>query len=309
MKSKKVIGIIFLVFTIIVWGITFLATKALLVDFKPMEIMLFRFGLSFVGMFLLYPKIFKWQGWKVELLCLLASIAGITAYQSLENVAILYANGSFVSIIISTASFFTAIFSRIILKNKGIRINYYIGFVISLVGIILISLNGTEKLNIKPLGVFISIACAVLWGLYSVLVDLIGKYKLNLVQTTRRIMLDAFILIVPLFFITGGKFEIARFAKIENVVWIVFLGVLASAICFYTWNYCVSALGTVTTSYGVLVQPIVTIVVGAIWFEEKFTWVSCIGVSLILIGLYIALFIKKKMKEVNESELEVVIND
>lgn len=309
MRNKKFIGILFLVFTIIVWGITFLATKSLLVDFQPMEIMLFRFGLSFIGMFLLYPKIFKWQGWKVELLCLLASIAGITAYQSLENVAILYANGSFVAIIISTASFFTAIFSRIILKNKGIKINYYIGFVISLVGIILISLNGTEKLNIKPLGVFLSIICAILWGLYSVLVDLVNSHKLNLVQTTRRIMLDAFILIIPIFFITGGKFELSRFAKIENVVWIVFLGILASAICFYTWNYCVSALGTVTTSYGVLVQPIVTIVVGVIWFEEKFTWVSGVGVALILIGLYIALFIKKKIKEINESELGVANSD
>ena len=116
--KKKIIGIISLVFTVIVWGITFLATKTLLECFTPIEIMFFRFALAYVSLLLCYPKIFKWQGIKVEALCFLASIMGISVYQTLENVSIKYANASIVAIIIATASFFTAIFSRIILKEE-----------------------------------------------------------------------------------------------------------------------------------------------------------------------------------------------
>jgi drug/metabolite transporter (DMT)-like permease len=293
MSKQKITGFISLVFTIIIWGITFLATETLLNDFTPIEILFFRFGLSLIALFLVYPKIFKWQGWKVELLCFLASLFGMSIYQSLENYAIQYANASMVSIIIATASFFTVIFSRIILKEKNIKINFYIGLIIGIVGISLVILNG-NALSIEPLGDFIALLCSVLWGLYSVVVELINKYKLNMLQITRRITMYGFLILIPMFFISGGKFDLVRFTKPENLIWMIYLGILASAICFYTWNYSVDKLGPVPTSIGILVQPIVTVVVGVIWFNHKFTWVGIVGLAVTIIGLYVALFLSPK---------------
>lgn len=293
MSKQKITGFISLVFTIIIWGITFLATETLLNDFTPIEILFFRFGLSLIALFLVYPKIFKWQGWKVELLCFLASLFGMSIYQSLENYAIQYANGSMVSIIIATASFFTVIFSRIILKEKNIKINFYIGLIIGIVGISLVILNG-NALSIEPLGDFIALLCSVLWGLYSVVVELINKYKLNMLQITRRITMYGLLIFIPMFFISGGKFDLVRFTKPENLIWMIYLGILASAICFYTWNYSVDKLGPVPTSIGILVQPIVTVIVGVIWFNHKFTWVGIVGLAVTIIGLYVALFLRPK---------------
>ncbi|MBQ7277449.1 MAG: DMT family transporter [Bacilli bacterium] len=293
MSKQKITGFISLVFTIIIWGITFLATETLLNDFTPIEILFFRFGLSLIALFLVYHKIFKWQGWKVELLCFLASLFGMSIYQSLENYAIQYANASMVSIIIATASFFTVIFSRIILKEKNIKINFYIGLIIGIVGISLVILNG-NALSIEPLGDFIALLCSVLWGLYSVVVELINKYKLNMLQITRRITMYGFLILIPMFFISGGKFDLVRFTKPENLIWMIYLGILASAICFYTWNYSVDKLGPVPTSIGILVQPIVTVVVGVIWFNHKFTWVGIVGLAVTIIGLYVALFLSPK---------------
>lgn len=293
MSKQKITGFISLVFTIIIWGITFLATETLLNDFTPIEILFFRFGLSLIALFLVYPKIFKWQGWKVELLCFLASLFGMSIYQSLENYAIQYANGSMVSIIIATASFFTVIFSRIILKEKNIKINFYIGLIIGIVGISLVILNG-NALSIEPLGDFIALLCSVLWGLYSVVVELINKYKLNMLQITRRITMYGLLIFIPMFFISGGKLDLVRFTKPENLIWMIYLGILASAICFYTWNYSVNKLGPVPTSIGILVQPIVTVVVGVIWFNHKFTWVGIVGLAVTIIGLYVALFLSPK---------------
>lgn len=293
MKKQKIIGFGALSFTIIIWGITFLATETLLADFKPIEIMFFRFGLSLIALFLVYPKIFKWQGWKIELLCFLASLFGMSIYQTLENYAIEMANGSMVSIIIATASFFTVIFSRIILKEKNIKWNFYVGLVIGIVGISLVILNG-NALSIEPLGDFIALLCSVLWGLYSVFVELINRYKLNLLQTTRRITMYGFLILIPMFFISGCKFDFARFARVDNVIWTLYLGILASAVCFYTWNYSVNKLGPVPTSIAILIQPIVTVVVGVIWFEHKFTWIGIVGLLVTIVGLYVALFLSPK---------------
>lgn len=302
MKNKKTLGFISLVFTLIVWGITFIATDNLLKDFTPIEIMFFRFGLSYIALFLVYPKIFKWQGWKIEGLCFLASLLGMSIYQTMENYAIKYADPNTVSIIIAIAPFFTALFAWLILKEKMKNIFFYIGCVISFIGIVFVILNG-KALEIDLLGDFIAIAASVLWGLYSVIVDILAvriteknkEYKL--IHTTRRITLYGFLVLIPMFFISGGKFELIRFTKFSNVAWMLYLGILASAVCFCTWNFSVSSLGTVPTSLGVLFQPIVTVVFGALVFNNKITWIGILGLTLTILGLYVSIFVKKKSKE------------
>lgn len=42
MENKKLIGHLAALLTIIIWGTTFISTKILLVDFKPVEILFFR---------------------------------------------------------------------------------------------------------------------------------------------------------------------------------------------------------------------------------------------------------------------------
>ena len=86
--NKTLLGHILAAFTIGVWGTTFIATKILLEDFTPLEIMVFRTILGFVGLFIIYPKIFKWTNWKDELYMFIASLSGLTIYQLLENIAI-----------------------------------------------------------------------------------------------------------------------------------------------------------------------------------------------------------------------------
>ena len=48
-----------------------------------------------------------------------------------------------------------------------------------MIGIALVSFNGTLNLNFKAIGIIISILCAVLWGVYTVVVELINRYKLK----------------------------------------------------------------------------------------------------------------------------------
>ena len=301
---KKIISLIFLLFTILVWGTTFLATKELLKVFTPIEILIYRFGLALVSLYLIYPKLLKWQGVKFELYCLLAAISGIAIYQFLENVALSYTSASNVSIIISCACFFTAIFSKVFLKDEEIKYNFYIGFVISLLGIMLLTFNGAINLQLNPLGDAISLLCAILWGAYSIFVKKTSENKVNTLLCTRRMMLYGFILLIPILLIDGRGLNLEGLKDITNVAWIIYLGLFASAICFYTWNYAVENLGTVKTNLATYAFPVVTLIVGVIWFNEVLTWMGFFGVILTLLGLYFSskkinkkLLLFKKAKE------------
>ncbi len=53
--KKTAVGHAVALFTIIVWGITFVCTKVLLVDFSPVEILFLRFVMAFCVLYALSP--------------------------------------------------------------------------------------------------------------------------------------------------------------------------------------------------------------------------------------------------------------
>lgn len=309
-KMRTILGLCCLVFTIFGWGLSFLGTKVLLNSYSPVEIILFRYFLSYVGLFLIFPKPLLFKGWKFELLCFLAAIFGVSIYQLLENIAIDKTSASNVSVIISCSSFFTAIFTTLILKSEKIGVNFIIGFIFSLCGVVLVSFNGAVHFEFNPLGDIMTFLCAILWGLYSVTISKLNQYKYNIVQTTRRIMLYGVIQIVPFFLIMGGTINFTRFVSNNNWFWLLFLGILCGTICFVTWNYSVKVLGPVKTSLAMYVQPIVTIIFGAIWFDEKIKLMGAMGALLVIVGLFLSTtkfidkYINKKRNKENE-EIEI----
>ncbi len=88
----------------------------------------------------------------------LAALCGICLYYLLENIALTYTMASNVGVIISVAPFFTAILSHLFMKSEGkLRINFFIGFVVEMAGVMLISFNGS-KLELNPMGDILAVA-------------------------------------------------------------------------------------------------------------------------------------------------------
>ena len=59
MKHKETAGHLAAVFTVIIWGTTFISTKILLEDFKPLEILIFRFIMGFLALAAVNPRRLK----------------------------------------------------------------------------------------------------------------------------------------------------------------------------------------------------------------------------------------------------------
>ena len=288
MENKQTIGHLSALLTIIIWGTTFISTKILLVDFQPVEILFFRFIMGLLILMLVYPHRLKGTTPGQEMTFVAAGLCGICMYYLLENIALTYTLASNVGVIISVAPFFTAILTHLFLKeDEKLRPNFFVGFVVAMAGIFLISFNGS-KLELNPTGDLLALLAALVWACYSVLTKKISGYGYNTILTTRRVFFYGILFMIPALFLFDFKLGLSRFADPVYLFNIVYLGLGASALCFVTWNFAVKILGAVKTSIYIYMVPVITVVTSVLILHEKITALAGIGTVLTLARLFLS---------------------
>ena len=296
-ESNHVKGHISALITILIWGTTFISTKILLTSFKPVEILFYRFGIGVLVLLIAYPHRLKGTDKKQELMLMAAGLCGVTLYYLLENIALTYTTASNVGVIISIAPFFTAILANWLLDGEKPKANFFIGFFAAIIGIFLISFNGSAVLQLNPIGDLLAILAAIVWAAYSILSRKISQFGYNTIQTTRRIFCYGLFFMIPVLFPFHFEWGLERFTQPANLFNILFLGLGASALCFVTWNLAVKFLGAVKTSIYIYLVPVITVVTSVIVLSERVTWMSAFGTVLTLAGLFIS---EKKVKVIAE---------
>ena len=282
------LGHIAALFTVIVWGTTFISTKILLLDFTPLEILFFRFILGFLVLCLVKPERLKTKGLEEEKYFIGAGLCGITLYFLLENIALLYTYASNVCLILAFVPFLTALAAKYLLQEDTLYPGFFVGFVCALIGVGLIILNGSIILKLNPIGDILAFLAGVVWALYSVLLRKISTFNYNTVLCTRNIFGYGLIMMLPALLFMDFQWGFYRLDDHANMFNLLYLGIGASALCFGTWSWSVNVLGPVKTSMYIYISPIVTIITSALILGEKITWLACVGTVFILIGLVIS---------------------
>jgi drug/metabolite transporter (DMT)-like permease len=67
---------------------------------------------------------------------------------------------------------------------------------------------------------------------------------------------------------------------------ILFLGILASLLCYFYWNSAVKQLGAVATTNYVYIIPVITLIASSVIIHERITLLAIIGTGLILTGVF-----------------------
>ncbi len=288
MENKNTMGHFAALLTIVIWGTTFISTKILLVDFEPVEILFFRFIMGFLVLLISYPRRLKVADLKQELTFAAAGLSGVCLYYLLENIALTFTMASNVGVIISVAPFFTAIMAHLFMKSEEkLRANFFIGFVVAMVGIILISFNGA-KFELNPMGDILAVIAAFVWACYSILTKKIGSYGYPVVLATRRTFFYGILFMIPALFFFDFKIELSRFQNMTYLLNIFYLGLGASALCFVTWNFAVNILGAVKTSIYIYMVPVITVITSVLILKEPITWISVVGTLLAVAGLFLS---------------------
>lgn len=274
--------------TILIWGTTFISTKILLADFAPLEILFFRFSIGYVALLLVYPHSLKTRAFNEEWLFIAAGLCGVTLYFLLENIALTYTLASNVGIIVSIAPFFTAVLAHFFLEGERLHSQFFAGFIIAIIGILLIGFNGSFVLKLNPMGDILAVLASVVWAAYSILMRKISQLGYHTIGCTRRIFFYGLLFMIPALFLLEFNLGFHRFTKVPNLLNLLFLGLGASALCFVSWNWSVGILGAVKTSVYIYIVPVITIVTSSLILHEKITGVALGGAFLTLMGLFIS---------------------
>ena len=286
--TKKLMGHVYAIFTILVWGSCFVLTKELLTAYTAVQIIPLRMGLAYLTLWVLRPKTMKLP-WKDELMFILIGITGGSFYFFLQNTALTYTYAANVSIIVALSPILTVILAQLF-SRSGERLGkfVYIGAVIAIAGVVLVVLNGQLTFHLNPLGDLIALAAALMWAVYSILIKKYTERYDNFL-VTRRVMLWAFLTAVPLMLLTDGMPDLTPlFTEPKVLISWLFLGVMGNAVCFAIWNIAFKALGVVVTNNYLYASPFVTVFVGWLLLGEPISVMSIIGAVLITVGVIFA---------------------
>lgn len=228
--SKKTIGHIAALFTIVVWGTTFIASKTLLTTYSPAQTMLMRFVIAYIVLIVLNHKHEKFE-WKNEIRFLLLALSGNTLYFLCENIALTYTLAANVSILLALAPMLTAILAHFFTKDERLHRGIFIGFGIAIIGVGLVVFNGTVLLKLNPLGDLLSFGAAFMWAIYSILL----KYSVDRfdgVYLTRKVCFYSIITTILIVIFEKKEFPIGAIGEPKLLFSLLLLGILGSGICY-----------------------------------------------------------------------------
>ena len=287
-------------FVVAVWGVTFVCTKTLIsAGMHPAGIFTIRFSLAYIGIWLYMlltrkPIRLLSDNWKDELMFLFLGITGGSFYFLTENTALAYTQAANVAFLVCVAPVFTAIFTLIYRKLfKGrfadglehVKVGFPLvgGTLLALAGMALVLFDGS-KLELSLEGDLLSIGAALCWALYSLFMgQMTSDY--GAFFATRKVFFYGLITIIPFL---GGTVDAVSLAILTDptvYLNLLFLGLVASLICFIVWNFVMSKLGNVTSTNYVYLNPVFTLVSAMIFLGERMTLQSAIGSAAILAGV------------------------
>ncbi len=283
-RHRKLLYVLLALMTVGVWGITFISTKTLIVSgLTPVVIFIIRFVIAYLCILTFSHKILFANTVKDEMLLLCAALTGGSIYFIAENSALGITFASNVSLIICTSPIFTMILGSAIYHDK-ISVSAWIGSFISLAGVAVVILNGSLNFGINPLGDILTVIAAISWATYCLILKRLNKHYDNLF-ITRKVFGYGTLTAIAYLIATNNFGHIDfqwTFPVIGNLL---FLGVIASFLCYLMWNASVKMLGPEMASNFIYMVPLITIISSYIILDEPISIWTILGACAIIGGI------------------------
>ena len=192
------------------------------------------------------------------------------------------------SLIVCSCPLFATLLVRLVYRHSS-RINMIqlLGSLLAFVGMIIVVLNGRFVLHLSPVGDALAFTACMSWAVYSLLDEIgIGRLWRSFYYPQGLLLWCAYHLALLSYYPwVAGMGCVYEASVVGNLL---FLGCLASMICFLTWNWCISKLGAVKATNWVYFNPITTMIFASLVLDEKITPYFLAGACCILAGMYIA---------------------
>ena len=277
--------------TVAIWGSTFVFTKILLQnDLSPAQIFTLRFILAYVlieiATWAAGQKV-KWLSDSIrdEVIMVLLGITGGSLYFLTENASLLYTTATNTSLIVCTCPIFAMLLLKLVYpKSERVTRMMATGSVIACLGMAVVVLNGRFVLHLSPLGDMLAFGACLCWAFYSLMMkEVLQRY--NTFFITRKVFFYGIITILPYYLIVPGFLPVEVLLRPVVLFNLLFLGVVASMLCYVMWNWVIGKLGAVVATNWVYFNPITTILFAWWLLDENITIWFLLGSILIIAGM------------------------
>ena len=291
MPKSKLIPYLEAIFTVVVWGGTFIATKIALQEVSPATIVWLRFamGVVILGATVLMRKQFAIPEKGEWLYFALLGFIGVTFHQWLQANGLITAQATTTAWIVATTPIFIALLGWLVLKEKlnWIQVG---GIAAAALGVLLIVSKGNlgalftgKEGSIGDLLVLIS---APNWAIYTVL----SRRELARHPAARMmfyVMLLGWLFTNIWIFGFGPGLSEIHNITLKGWVAILVLGIFGSGLAYIAWYDALQALPASQLGVFLNIEPLVTTLLAALLLNESITLLVLLGGGIIILGIYL----------------------
>lgn len=279
-------GYIALFVTLLIWGTTFIATKLVLREVGPLLLTVLRFAIAFAA---LVPFAAR-QGFHLKDIFrpafMLFGLTGTTLYYALQNMGMNLTSISSTALILAIGPLLTTILAVFFLQEKMTRLRI-IGISMVVVGMVLVALTSADdSAGTNPaLGDVLIFGSALSWAVYTIQ----GRKMVNnysaLVMTTASTG-AGLLFLLPFAGIELASGVLPHFS-LAGIAWVLYLGLAASAVTMYLWNYALHTITASTAATYLNLVPIIGVISGFVMGERP-PWLQIAGGVLAIAGVWIS---------------------
>jgi len=285
LKSPKALLYLKILLAVIFWGTSFVATKTVLYEIKPLTVIILR--LIFAIILLTTIAVYTRRSFSINLknhgwVFILALIAVFHLW--IQVTGLQYTTASNTGWIIGTAPIFMAILGFMIYKEK-INLLQFGGILIAILGLLLLIGKG-DILNIgliKNQGDLLVLGSAFTWGVYSMVNKKISL-SYSPLMTILYLFLMMAIIIIPF---TLNTETIQSVINLSSTGWIavIFLGLFCSGVAYVIWAQALRDMESAKVGAFLYLEPLVTVIASWFFLNEVITFMMIISGILITVGV------------------------
>ena len=287
MTRPKSFRYLLILLAVIFWGTSFVATKTLLLEIKPVTIIILRLIIASVLLTFIaistkrnFSLNIKSHGW----ILILALIAVFHLW--IQVTGLQYTTASNTGWIIGTAPIFMAIMGLIFYKEK-ITLIALSGILLAVTGLLILFGKGdiTKIGFMENRGDLLVLGSAFTWGVYSTVNKKISL-SYSPLMTILYLFLMMAIIIIPF---NLNSETIASVVHLSRIGWlmVLFLGLFCSGVAYVIWAQALRDMESAKVGAFLYLEPLVTVAAAGFFLKEEITMLMIFSGLLITIGVFL----------------------
>lgn len=271
----------------VIWGSTYLLNKIAVAEIPPLLLAAIRFG--FAGILILIIALLLKKSLKITkrqfLNLIIAAFLFLVYGNGVFVWALKYVDSGFAALLASTQPLFVLFLLRLI-DGKKMQRKSIIGVCLGIFGMyLLVSQKEIATSEGMVIGIFMILSCVLSWSYGSVFVSKADLPKNFFVSTGYQMTIAS---ILQIFFSQIFNENIPAFGEISHKVQVsmVILIIFGSIVAFTAFNYLLKVISPEKVSTSAYVNPVIALLLGWYFLDEKLTTQSVIASIILLTGVY-----------------------